>query len=309
VRFALTEDQIALRDAVRGPLSAPSGHWAALTDLGVFAAMAPLDRGGLGLGETDVVPLLEELGRFAVPLPVAATAFVAVPLLAAVGDPRLPAVVAGELRVALAGPGGLTPFGGHADLILHLDGGVARIGAAAGAPVSTVDTSLDAVVSTGADVLTDDPAPVPAAVLRAGLAYAAELIGLGRRMLDLTVGYVKQRHQFGVPVGSFQAVKHQLADATLGLEFAAPAVLAAAWAVQHEVSASQAVDGAVVLAAEAAHAMSRAAIQCHGAIGYTVEYELHRYAKRAWALAALCGVGDRLDALATSLDLVKERPS
>ncbi|MEV4513888.1 acyl-CoA dehydrogenase family protein [Dactylosporangium sp. NPDC049525] len=288
MRFALTEDQVALRDAVRAPLAA--GDWAAIGEMGVFAAMTDL-----GLDETDLVPVLEEVGYAAVALPVTATAFVAAPLLAALGDDR-------ALRVAVAGPGGLTPFGGQADLILHLDGGVARIGGARTA-ASTVDTSLDAVVSVGGDVLTDDPALVGSAAARAALGHAAELVGLGRRMLELTVGYVKQRQQFGAPVGSFQAVKHQLADAYLGVEFARPAVLAAAWALREGVDAAAAVDGAVVLAADAAHAMSRAAIQCHGAIGYTVEYELHRYAKRAWALAALAAPGDRLDALATTIGL------
>jgi alkylation response protein AidB-like acyl-CoA dehydrogenase len=293
VRFALTEDQTALRDAVRAPLAA--GDWAGLAGMGVFAAMTDL-----GLDETDLVPVLEEVGYAAVALPVTATAFVAAPLLAALGDDR-------PLRVAVAGPGGLTPFGGHADLVLHLDGGVASVGTVV-APESTVDVSLDAVRSVGGEVLTDDPALVAAAAARAALGHAAELVGLGRRMLDLTVGYVQQRRQFGAPVGSFQAVKHQLADAYLGLEFARPAVLAAAWALREGTAdAAAAVDGAVVLAAEAAHAMSRAAIQCHGAIGYTVEYELHRYAKRAWALAALATPGDRLDALATTIGLKEQQ--
>jgi len=300
VRFALTEDQVALRDAVRAPLAA--ADWDALAGIGVFAAMTDL-----GLDETDLVPVVEEVGHAAVALPVTATAFVAAPLLMALGDDR---AAAGSLRVAVAGPGGLTPFGGQADLILHLDGGVCRIGSA-GTPASTVDVSLDAVVSVGGDVLTDDPALVEAAAARAALGHAAELVGLGRRMLDLTVGYVKQRRQFGAPVGSFQAVKHQLADAYLGLEFARPAVLAAAWALRQRDGGGRdgraAVDGAVVLAADAAHAMSRAAIQCHGAIGYTVEYELHRYAKRAWALAALATPGDRLDALATTIGLKEQR--
>jgi hypothetical protein len=295
VRFALTEDQVALRDAVRAPLAA--ADWDALAGIGVFAAMTDL-----GLDETDLVPVLEEVGACAVALPVTATAFVAAPLLLALGDGR---AAAGSLRVAVAGPGGLTPFGRHADLVLHLDGGVARAGTA-GPAASTVDTSLDAVVSAGGEILTDDPALVGAAVARAALGHAAELVGLGRRMLELTVGYVKQRQQFGVPVGSFQAVKHQLADAYVGLEFARPAVLAAAWAVREGLDAAAAVDGAVVLAADAAHAASRTAIQCHGAIGYTVEYELHRYAKRAWALAALATPGDRLAALATTIGLPKE---
>jgi hypothetical protein len=304
VRFALTDEQLALRAAVRAPLA--SGRWSSLAELGVFAAME-----SLGLAETDLVPVLEEVGYAAVALPVSATAFVAVPLLAALGDERAAPAAAGDLRIAVAAPGGLAPFGGHADLILHLDGGVARIGAAAGAPVSTVDTTLDAVISTGADVLSDDPAAVGPAAARARLAHAAELVGLGRRMLELTTGYVKQRHQFGVPVGSFQAVKHQLADVLLGLEFARPAVLAAAWALQERAhpdgvgagAFDSAVDGAVVLAADAARAGARAALHSHGAIGYTVEYELHRYAKRAWALAALAGPGERLDALATTIGL------
>ncbi|WP_432993659.1 acyl-CoA dehydrogenase family protein [Dactylosporangium sp. CA-233914] len=302
MRFAPTDEQIELAEAVREPLAA--ADWNALAAMDVFAALVPAERGGLGLAETDLVGVLEAAGYAAIAEPFAATAFVAAPLLAALGDPR----AAGSCKIALAGPDGLTAFGANADWILHLDGDVARIGAAAGAPVSTVDTTLAAVVSTGADVLTTDPALVRTARLRAGLALAAELVGLGRRMLDLTVAYVKQRHQFGVPVGSFQAVKHHLADATLGLEFAAPEALAAAWAIEHDVDAERAVDAAVVLAAEAAHEAGRTAIQCHGAIGYTVEYELHRFVKRAWALEALAGTGARLDRLAASLALPEARP-
>ncbi|GAA2394045.1 acyl-CoA dehydrogenase family protein [Dactylosporangium salmoneum] len=292
MRFAPNEEQLALADAVREPLAA--ADWGALAAMGVFDS---------GLAETDLVGVLEAVGYSAVALPVSATAFVAGPLLAAAGDPRAAGVAAGRVRIALAGPDGLTPFGGAADWVLHLDGPSARLGAAAGDPASTVDPFLDAARSTEAEVVTSDPALVRTARLRAGLAVAAELVGVGRRMLDLTVGYVKQRHQFGAPVGSFQAVKHHLADAALGIEFAAPEVLAAAWAVEHDTDADRAVDAAVVLAAEAAHAASRAAIQCHGAIGYTVEYELHRYAKRAWALEALAETGARLDRLAASLDL------
>jgi alkylation response protein AidB-like acyl-CoA dehydrogenase len=293
MRFAPTDEQLALADAVRAPLAA--GDWSALAAMDVFA--------DLGLSETDFVGVLEAAGYAAVDAPFSATAFVAAPLLAALGDPRAADVAAGRSRVAVAGPDGLTPFGAAADWILHLHADAVSIGPAAGAAVSTVDTSLAAARSSGAGVLTDDPALVRAARLRAGLALAAELVGLGRRMLELTVAYVKQRHQFGAPVGSFQAVKHHLADALLGLEFAAPEVLAAAWAVQHDEDAERAVDAAVVLAAEAAHDAGRAAVQCHGAIGYTVEYELHRYLKRAWALEALAETGRRLDRLAASLDL------
>jgi alkylation response protein AidB-like acyl-CoA dehydrogenase len=105
---------------------------------------------------------------------------------------------------------------------------------------------------------------------------------------------VRERRQFGVAIGSFQAVKHRLADATLALEFAAPAVLQAAWsAATGAPTRARDVSMAYVLASEAATGAAGAAVQCHGAMGYTVEYDLHLYAKRAWALAA---DGDGVDA-------------
>ena len=125
---------------------------------------------------------------------------------------------------------------------------------------------------------------------RAALGTAAVLIGLGRRMLDLTVAYVAERHQFGVPVGSFQAVKHHLADARLQLEFAAPAVWRAAWSLANGAdTAPRDVSMAKVMAADASHLVGRKALQCHGGIGYTVEYDLHLYLKRAWALEKIWG--------------------
>ena len=103
-------------------------------------------------------------------------------------------------------------------------------------------------------------------------------------MLDLTVDYVKERQQFGVPVGSFQAVKHHLADARLALEFARPLVYRAAVTLDgtHVSMAKVKADAAALLAASVA-------LQCHGAIGYTIEYDLHLYLKRAWALARSWG--------------------
>jgi alkylation response protein AidB-like acyl-CoA dehydrogenase len=99
-------------------------------------------------------------------------------------------------------------------------------------------------------------------------------------------------------VGSFQAVKHHLADALLRLEFAAPAVLAAAWAIDEDAGTSERdVSVAAVLAGAAAQHTAKAAIQCHGAMGYTVEYDLHLFVKRAWALVAGADLGGHLDRL------------
>jgi alkylation response protein AidB-like acyl-CoA dehydrogenase len=133
-------------------------------------------------------------------------------------------------------------------------------------------------------------ADAAAAFDRGALGTAAQLVGLGRRMLDLTVAYVAERKQFGVPVGSQQAVKHHLADAALQLQFAAPALYRAAASMAAGSSdAHRDVSMAKALASDAARLVARQALQCHGAIGYTVEYDLHLYLKRAEALARSWG--------------------
>jgi len=147
-----------------------------------------------------------------------------------------------------------------------------------------------------------------AAWQRGVLGTASVLVGLAERMLSMTVEYVGNRRQFGVPVGSFQAVKHRLADAYVAVEFARPAVLAAGWA--QAVAAADAAEQtsvAKVLASDAASVVARTAIQCHGAIGYTTEYDLHLFAKRAWALAASWGsAGWHRRRLAAGMGLQKE---
>jgi alkylation response protein AidB-like acyl-CoA dehydrogenase len=311
MRFSLTADQIAFRDAVRDLLAAecppavvrgaPSAVWERLADMGLFGAAVPESAGGLGLDEADLVPVLIEIGAAAVPHPVAETLAVAAPLLSTVDSSLLPELVSGKLRVTVGSR--LIPYASSADLVLELAPAAVRV-VSAGAGESTVDPSrpLSRVGDAGR-VLTDDPGLVGLTRDRAELAAAAQLVGLGRRMLDLTTSYVVTRHQFGVPVGSFQAVKHHLANALLELDFAAPAVLAAGWALQTRTGQARAVSMAAILAAEAATRTARAAIQCHGAIGYTVEYELHRFAKRAWALAATIDIDEHLERIAEELEL------
>ncbi len=98
------------------------------------------------------------------------------------------------------------------------------------------------------------------------------------------MAYVRQRTQFGVPVGSFQAVKHQLADAKLALEFARPLVFGAALSLEPaEVAAAK------VAACEAAYTTARTALQSHGAIGYTAEYDLSLWLLKARALRTAWG--------------------
>jgi alkylation response protein AidB-like acyl-CoA dehydrogenase len=135
-----------------------------------------------------------------------------------------------------------------------------------------------------------DPVRIAWARQAGSLAVAAQLIGLGERMLAMTVDYVKQRHQFGVPIGSFQAVKHALADALLALELARPLVHAAAWSSVHDRgSAGRDVAAAKIRAGEAAGLVARTALQAHGGMGYTQEYDLHLWLKRTWALQSAWG--------------------
>jgi len=303
VRFALTPEQAAFRDAVRDLLAkecppgvvraawdAPPGQldrgvWDSLDAMGVPALLVAEADGGLGLDETYLVPILEECGRAALPHPIVETAMVAAPLLGASG---------GLASTDLGGP--LVPCAADVDVLLlrHGDHLVrAAPGDVALAPAAAVDGARRAatVEAAGAgDLVTDDPGALELAVDRGALGTAAMLVGLGQAMLDLTVGYVQERQQFGVPVGSFQAVKHHLADAALALEFARPTVWRAAWSVAHDTpSRSRDVSMAKAMASDAAELVGRQALQCHGAIGYTVEADLHLFLKRTWALARAWG--------------------
>ena len=125
---------------------------------------------------------------------------------------------------------------------------------------------------------------------RAAAGSAAELVGLADRMITMAADYAKERQQFGKPIGSFQAVKHLLADARVKLEFARPATYRAAWSlatsqptVSHDASMAKA------MASDAADRAARVALQVHGAIGYTWECDLHFFMKRTWALSAAWG--------------------
>jgi alkylation response protein AidB-like acyl-CoA dehydrogenase len=154
-------------------------------------------------------------------------------------------------------------------------------------------------------LVTDDPRRIGRARRAGTLATAAQLIGLGERMLWMTVGYVKERRQFGAPIGSFQAVKHALADALVALELTQPLVHAAGWAHVHDrPSADRDVAAAKIRAGEAAGLVARTALQCHGGMGYTQEYDLHLWLKRTWALQASWGQpGDLRAVVAQSLGL------
>jgi len=329
MRFEPGEDAAALREAAAALLSAQStpaviragwpggsidtvrGVWQRLAETGVVATLVPEANDGLGLDENCLVPLFEEIGRSGLPVPAVETIALAAPMLAAAGDSRLGGVLSGELLVAATLRGGdLVAFGQNADLVLlgdHHGGVLYDRKDLELEPLETIDGSraVARVVSRRGGVPLGNAGAVSAAWQRGVLGTSALLCGLAGTMLDLTVGYVKTREQFGVPIGSFQAIKHHLASALLALQFARPAVAAAGWALaEGESSAVDDVSTAKVLASDAAKLVARTAIQCHGAIAYTTEYDLHLYAKRVWALAPSWGdAAWHRDQLAISLGL------
>ena len=315
MHFAFSDEQLALRDAVRDLLTKECppaavrtawssddgrcpGAWTALTEMGVLGVTAPESLGGLGLGEVDLVLVLEESGRFALPVPIVETAAVAVPMLAARGDERATELIGGASAALVHA---LTPYAVWADsasCIVVL--GSARWSALPTpqvglVPVESVDGArrlfgLELADSSAWASSTEDDADVDLAFDRAALGTAAQLVGLADRMIEMTVAYASERRQFGVPIGSFQAVKHHLANARLALEFARPLVYRAAWCVAaRDPERGVAVSLAKASASDAALLAARVALQCHGAIGYTTEYDLHLFMKRAWALAATWG--------------------
>lgn len=304
MEFAFTEDQLAFRDAVRELLAKecpPSvvraawtnadgrsgAAWNALGEMGVLGALVPECEGGLGLSELDLVLLAEETGRAALPEPFVEHVLVGAPMVAV----DHPGVVTGATTVTAGDP--LIPYGAAADVLICLDP-EPQVALGAGAvleALSSVDGSRRVTRLVGASTARPlTRGELSHAFWRGNLGFSAQLIGLTRALLDTTVSYVSDRRQFGVPIGSFQAIKHHLADVRIAVEFAAPLVYRAAYSLSaDDADAALHVSMAKAQAADAASLAARAALQCHGAIGYSYEHDLHLWMKRVWALVGTWG--------------------
>jgi alkylation response protein AidB-like acyl-CoA dehydrogenase len=302
MRFAFTDDHHEFAAAVRDLLvkecppevvraawtnadgRAP-GAWAALVEMGVPALLVAEADGGYGLHETDLVLILEASGWAALPEPIVETAMVAAP----------EGWVHGADTAAVVMPE--SPFGVWADtaaVVVTLAADGVRVHPRADVTTSareSVDGARRLFEISAPDRAADAPVAVAGRAFRRGaLGTAAQLLGLTDRMIDLTVGYAREREQFGVKIGTFQAVKHHLANARTALEFARPLVYrAAASLAAGDPEAGTHVSMAKVQAGVAASVAASVALQCHGAIGYTTEYDLHLFMKRAWALERAWG--------------------
>ena len=295
-------DTAALEQAWRAGSSAPLlPLWNDLASIGVPGLIVPEAAGGAGFDGLTMALVLAECGRKAVALPVLETAAVAVPLLWTAGDPggvvgalvdgsALATLVTGRARYATASSVASYFLADDAEgAVLYARDEVTI------EPVQSVDRTRDLAVVTarGAGIPLGPTVAVGAVEELAALAASAVLIGLGEALVATTVDYVKERKQFGVPIGSFQAVKHQLADAHLGVQFAAPAVWAASDVCYPGGAESphraRMISMAKALASDAASVASRVALQCHGAMGYTDDYPLHMWLKRVWCLTEAFG--------------------
>ncbi|TDC69430.1 acyl-CoA dehydrogenase [Actinomadura sp. GC306] len=303
--------------------------------LGCAGLPVPEDLGGAGATWRETAVVMEELGRFTAPVPFLSSAITATAALLAAGERDLLARLAAAEEIAVlavpfstapgAAPAGVRAADGTvtgevtsvADgmaagvFLVPADGGLYAVDAADAR--RTAVTSLDmtrrladvAFSGAPARLVAEGPDAVRAGLLTGAAMLASEQLGLAERCLDDTVAYVKTRYQFGRPVGSYQGLKHRLADLWASITQARAVA-------RHAASCAAAGDGDAAVAAAVAQAHCSAVavkaaeecVQMHGGIGFTWEHPAHLYLKRAKADSIALGTpGHHRAALAALVDL------
>jgi alkylation response protein AidB-like acyl-CoA dehydrogenase len=279
----LSDDQVTLRDGIASMLAARvpmervrAGFDRALFDdlaeAGVFSLRAD------GFSWADCVVVFEQLGRSCVP------------------GPLVPSLLAGDGRVAGVLDGGWIEHLDALDVVIVADRGICAPGALLANPSSwPLDPCTPIAHAT--DPVSVTPLDIDWEVWRrAGAVCTAALqLGLADRLTEMSVAYAKERLQFDRPIGSFQSIKHLLADMCVRTEVARAAVYAAAAhldAGDAIPGLDRAVSGAKALAGEAAIVNGKTATQVHGGMGFTWEVDVHLYLKRAWVLDTHFGSSD-----------------
>ena len=316
--FELTDDQVALREAaadlldakassrqVRSVVDAGGGYhpglWSAMAEQGWLGIEVPEEAGGVGLGFVEAAVLLEQVGAHVAPAPFLqqlvatwalaqggaaewvarlvsgeAVATVAWRPVSAEGD-----ALTGRTEPAIFAPSADVAVVGTGDALYAVDLAVVGRPARESAMDRTREVGwleFDAAPATrlgGADL-------AEAFLDRGATCHAAEMLGAAQRVLDMSVGYAKEREQFGRPIGSFQAVKHRCADMLVDVEGMRSAVYWAAWCIAAgDPEASVAASTAKVWCSDAARRVMGSALQVHGGIGFTWEHDTHLFLKRS----------------------------
>jgi alkylation response protein AidB-like acyl-CoA dehydrogenase len=298
-----------VRELVESP--SPAGTtdaalWRELCELGWPGIAISEKHGGQGLGVIELSILCEELGRVVAPVPFLPSTMAACVIEQAGSEELrerwLPGLASGETIGALAsavdGVAELVIGGAEAGVIVLIeDDGSGRIVTPQEAEVSataTIDPTRSAarvIAADGAGEPLEDGCP---GLGRALVAVSAELVGVSERALEMTVEYVKDRKQFGSPVGAFQAVSHRCAQMLLDTEKARSTTAQAAWSADaNPESLAEAAAMAKAAASDAGREVTQGAIQMHGGIGFTWEADVHWLYKRAQIDSALLGGAGR----------------
>jgi alkylation response protein AidB-like acyl-CoA dehydrogenase len=296
------------------PLGFSLNVWRKLIDMGLVTITVPEEQGGGGAGFLDLTIAIEHFGRTLTPVPLieaAVATHTLASLAAGAGDAAttlLHDAVAGDAMVTLAvrpaidGVARIVPGGAVADAVIALDGNdlvVVRQSSI------TPATPAEAIPNLGALPIADrDLADGERTVLATGAAAIAAhrravgqwealtgmaLVGAGQRALELGLEYVMERKAFGVLIGTFQTIQHRFADDVTALDGARMLAYEAAWA--HDVEQADAAELATMaflFAGESAFKTAAESLQFHGGYGYTLEYDIQLYFRRAkaWVLVA-----------------------
>jgi len=323
---ALLGDQVDL-DTIRAVAETGTGFddglWRQLTDLGIPGLVVDEAHGGVGLGIFEAAIAAEALGYGAAPLPFAATSVMAPFAIQKLGSPAqqsalLPAIAAGERRVAVglqrdarldggklsAELDAVIDAGGATDLlVLGGDGRAACVAIDDDTVSVTLQPSLDrtrpvataTVQGAEAEILAGGGSADVDMIIDAGrVMLAADTLGAAQRMIDDAVAYVKEREQFGRPVGSFQSIKHVCAEMVSMLEPCRALVWFAAYAQDiDDPEARSAACHAKAHLGEVGRDVARMATECHGGMGFTDLLGLHYWLKRIGADRQLLGAPEQ----------------
>jgi alkylation response protein AidB-like acyl-CoA dehydrogenase len=308
--FDLNEDQREIKSVARELLGARSSWarvreaavageydeplWREIVELGWPGIAVSEENGGQGLGIVELSVLLEELGYACAAVPFLSTA-VAAAIIDRHSDgdlhEHLPGLLRGETRVGVGREGLILDGADGPAALLISDDRIVQVDSERGALVTIDPTRRFGRMPEGQPVSGGWSANTgEAAADLFTTAVAAELVGVCQRALEMTLDYVKERRQFGVPVGSFQAVSHRCAEMLLQTESVRSAAYYAAWAADADpdrLGEAAALAGAA--AATAGREVAASAIQAHGGIGFTWEADVHWLYKRAEVDRALLG--------------------
>ncbi|MDX1511537.1 MAG: acyl-CoA dehydrogenase [Nitriliruptorales bacterium] len=319
VDFDLDADQRALRDAARELLAGASSMervravtdgldedlWKQMVDQGWLAMEVAESDGGLGLGFVETAVLAEQVGAHVSPAPFVSSTLAAWGLRQLDGHADMGArLLDGATIGTVAHAGELVVDGPIADIALIVDADGVRLAHGGLPAVTGLDLTRSIAAFPGGEGPHLGDAGLAAALLdRGATLYALDLLGAAQAMLDVGTEYAKVREQFGQPIGSFQAIKHRLADALVDVEGMRSAAWYAAWAVGAGAEdASIAASVAKSWCSDAGPRVMDAVLQVLGGIGFTWEHDLHYYLKRAHLSARTFGTGRfHRDRLATML--------